>query len=157
MSREPRLNHHDCNYYYNFHHKNHGVVEKRQSHAAQNMVSQPQDPEKQQLPFYLDAHTKGGVVVLGLVLFLAPLLVYALATNLFAIEGVVAGPWIAGTYVVTLLMGWLVTLLSRIVNKEMTYAKQLKDYENQVLAKRLEELDEDERQALLEDMERDSF
>jgi len=121
------------------------------------MVSQPQDPEKQQLPFYLDAHTKGGVVVLGLVLFLAPLLVYALATHLFAMEGVVAGPWIAGTYVVTLLTGWLVTLLSRIVNKEMTYAKQLKDYENQVLAKRLEELDEDERQAVLEDMERDSF
>jgi hypothetical protein len=36
-------------------------------------------------------------------------------------------------------------------------AKQLKDYENAVIAKRLEELDEDEIQALVEDIERDDF
>jgi hypothetical protein len=39
----------------------------------------------------------------------------------------------------------------------MTYAKQLKDYENAVIAKRLEELDEDEIQALQEEVERDAF
>ena len=36
-------------------------------------------------------------------------------------------------------------------------AKQLKDYENAVIAARLEELDEDEIQALVEDIERDDF
>lgn len=36
-------------------------------------------------------------------------------------------------------------------------AKQLKDYENAVIAKRLEELDDDEIQALVEDIERDDF
>lgn len=36
-------------------------------------------------------------------------------------------------------------------------AKQLKDYENAVIAKRLEELDEDEVQALVEEVEKDSF
>lgn len=36
-------------------------------------------------------------------------------------------------------------------------AKQLKDYENAVIAKRLEELDEDELQALQEEIERDNF
>ena len=36
-------------------------------------------------------------------------------------------------------------------------AKQLKDYENAVIAKRLEELDEDEIQALVEDVERDDY
>ena len=36
-------------------------------------------------------------------------------------------------------------------------AKQLKDYENAVIAKRLEELDEDELQALQEEVERDQF
>lgn len=36
-------------------------------------------------------------------------------------------------------------------------AKQLKDYENAVIAKRLEELDEDEIQALVEEVERDDF
>jgi hypothetical protein len=36
-------------------------------------------------------------------------------------------------------------------------AKQLKDYENAVIAKRLEELDEDEVEALVEVVERDNF
>jgi YbbR domain-containing protein len=36
-------------------------------------------------------------------------------------------------------------------------AKQLKDYENAVIAKRMEELDEDELQALVEEVERDDF
>ena len=36
-------------------------------------------------------------------------------------------------------------------------AKQLKDYENAVIAKRLEELDEDEVQALQEEISRDDF
>jgi Protein of unknown function (DUF3007) len=36
-------------------------------------------------------------------------------------------------------------------------AKQLKDYENAVIAKRLEELDEDEIQALVEEVEKDNF
>ena len=38
-----------------------------------------------------------------------------------------------------------------------TKAKQLKDYEDAVIAKRLEELDEDELQALQEEIDRDSF
>ena len=36
-------------------------------------------------------------------------------------------------------------------------AKQLKDYENAVIAKRLEELDEDELQALVEEVDKDDF
>jgi Protein of unknown function (DUF3007) len=36
-------------------------------------------------------------------------------------------------------------------------AKQLKDYEDAVIAKRLEELDEDEVQALVEEVEKDDF
>jgi hypothetical protein len=36
-------------------------------------------------------------------------------------------------------------------------AKQLKDYENAVIAKRLEELDDDEVQALVEEVSKDTF
>lgn len=52
---------------------------------------------------------------------------------------------------------WVATYILRVATKDMTYAKQLKDYENAVIAKRLEELDEDEIQALVEDIERDDF
>jgi len=38
----------------------------------------------------------------------------------------------------------------------MTYAKQLKDYENAVLQKRLEELADDEINALMEEIEAES-
>lgn len=40
---------------------------------------------------------------------------------------------------------------------ETNKTKQLKDYENAVLAKRLEELDDDELLALQEEVERDTF
>ena len=36
-------------------------------------------------------------------------------------------------------------------------AQQLKDYENAVIAKRLEELDDEEVQALVEEVEKDPF
>ena len=52
---------------------------------------------------------------------------------------------------------WVGSYILRVATKDMTYAKQLKDYENAVIAKRLEELDEDEIQALVEDIERDDF
>lgn len=39
----------------------------------------------------------------------------------------------------------------------MIQAKQLKDYENAVIAKRMEELDEDELLALVEEVDKDDF
>ena len=39
----------------------------------------------------------------------------------------------------------------------MIQAQQLKDYENAVIAKRLEELDDEEVQALVEEVEKDPF
>lgn len=51
------------------------------------------------------------------------------------------------------MVAWTLTYIFRVANKDMTYAKQLKNYEDAVLAKRLEELAEDEVQALLEEVE----
>ena len=42
----------------------------------------------------------------------------------------------------------------RVANKDMTYAKQLKTYEDAVIAKRLEELADDEVNALMDEMDR---
>jgi hypothetical protein len=39
-----------------------------------------------------------------------------------------------------------------VANKDMTYAKQLRDYENAVLQKRLDELADDEIDALMEEI-----
>ena len=40
----------------------------------------------------------------------------------------------------------------RVANKDMTYAKQLRDYENAVIQKRFEELNNDEVDALMEEI-----
>jgi hypothetical protein len=45
------------------------------------------------------------------------------------------------------------TYIFRVATKDMTYAKQLRDYENAVLQKRLEELADDEIEALMQEIE----
>ncbi|KAL3797125.1 hypothetical protein HJC23_000463 [Cyclotella cryptica] len=99
----------------------------------------------------------GGAVVLSILLFLIPILVYQISTNVFGADEIEVGRNIGvGFSVVTMLL-WGSTYIFRVATKDMTYAKQLKDYEDAVIRKRLEELDEDEVQALVEDIEREEF
>lgn len=99
----------------------------------------------------------GGAVVLSILLFLIPIVVYQISTNVFGADEIEAGRNIGvGFSVVTMLL-WGSTYIFRVATKDMTYAKQLKDYEDAVIRKRLEELDEDEVQALVEDIEREEF
>jgi len=109
------------------------------------------------LPMLLDPGTKGGALFLSLVLFIIPFIVYNVATLGFGVDEVEAGRDIGVGFTVITSLAWASTYIFRVATKDMTYAKQLKDYENAVIAKRLEELDEDEVQALVEDIERDDF
>lgn len=109
------------------------------------------------LPMLLDVGTKGGALFLSLLLFILPLIGYNIATAGFGIDEAEAGRWIGVVFTVVTTVAWFATYIFRVATKDMTYAKQLKDYENAVIAKRLEELDEDEVQALVEDIERDDF
>ena len=113
--------------------------------------------EKSSLPVFLDPGTKGGVVVLSVLLFVLPLIAYNVATGPFGLDEIEVGRDIGvGFSVVTMLL-WGSTYIFRVATKDMTYARQLKDYEDAVIAKRLEELDDDEVQALVEDIERERF
>ena len=48
---------------------------------------------------------------------------------------------------------WTGSYVARVVNKDMTYVKQLDDYEAAVMAKRLEELPAAELESLMADVE----
>jgi hypothetical protein len=112
---------------------------------------------KSSLPVFLDPGTKGGVVVLSIVLFILPILAYNIAVGPMQMDEITVGRNIGvGFSVITMLL-WGSTYIFRVATKDMTYAKQLKDYEDAVIAKRLEELDDDEVQALVEDIERERF
>ncbi|KAG7340927.1 DUF3007 domain containing protein [Nitzschia inconspicua] len=119
--------------------------------------SDKDDTTKSNLPFWLDPGTRGGAVFLSFVLFLVPLIAYSVVTNVFGVDEVDAGKWIGVGFTATASLLWVGTYIFRVATKDMTYAKQLKDYENAVIAKRLEELDDDEIQALVEEIERDEF
>ncbi|GKV46826.1 hypothetical protein SLEP1_g53787 [Rubroshorea leprosula] len=64
-----------------------------------------------------------------------------------------AGNVVQLVLVLGLTVGWISTYIFRVSNKEMTYAQQLRDYENKVMQKRLEGLTEAELEALLEQVE----
>ncbi|KAG8379388.1 hypothetical protein BUALT_Bualt07G0083400 [Buddleja alternifolia] len=64
-----------------------------------------------------------------------------------------AGNVVQLVLVLGLTVGWISTYIFRVSNKEMTYAQQLRDYEDKVMEKRLESLTEAEIEALLEQVE----
>ncbi|DBB11550.1 TPA: hypothetical protein ACH3X3_006947 [Trebouxia sp. C0006] len=67
-------------------------------------------------------------------------------------------PGIAGNFVqlfvvLGLCIGWIGSYIFRVANKDMTYVKQLENYEEEVMAKRLEEMPESEREKLMASVE----
>ena len=118
---------------------------------------QEQEVEKER-PKYgiLNINTKGGVLIWGIVAILAGIgLNYLLQTDLFGLDYNQAGLFVSTGVMGVSIIAWTASYLFRVVNKDMTYAQQLKDYEDAVLMKRLEELQDDEVQALLEEVEID--
>ncbi len=68
------------------------------------------------------------------------------------VESLSAGIW---SQVIFLggVLGWVSTYLFRVANRDMTYNQQLKDYEEAVLQKRLEELTPEQLAALQAEIE----
>mmetsp|Transcript_4174 Transcript_4174/g.7618 ORF Transcript_4174/g.7618 Transcript_4174/m.7618 type:complete len:152 (+) Transcript_4174:228-683(+) len=127
------------------------------SSSSLRMASEDNSKSSGGLPFWLDPGTRGGAVFLSLVLFVVPIAGYSVVTNVFGVDEVDAGKYIGVGFTAVATLLWVSTYIFRVATKDMTYAKQLKDYENAVIQKRLEELDEDEIQALVEEIERDEF
>jgi uncharacterized membrane protein len=66
-----------------------------------------------------------------------------LVLQLVGLDNLNAGIW-SQVILVGALLGWVVTYVTRALTKNMTYNQQLKDYEDAVLQKRLEEMTPDE-------------
>ena len=90
---------------------------------------------------------------IALGVFIAAGLVYV-ALQVFGLDGINAGIW-TQTALVVVLVGWSLTYLLRVGNKNMTYNQQLKDYEDAVLQKRLEEMSPEELAKLQEEVEQE--
>lgn len=101
----------------------------------------------------LDVETRGGILFVSTIGTAAVFAGYSIATAL-GVDGQQAGIYISVAMTLGM-VAWTVSYIFRVANKDMTYAKQLKNYEDAVLQKRLEELEEEEVDALLEEVEKE--
>ena len=70
-------------------------------------------------------------------------------------DAVKAGNAVQLTFVLGLTLVWVASYVLRVFNKDMTYVKQLKDYEDAVMQKRLEEMPEAELNKMMGELEDD--
>lgn len=97
-------------------------------------------------------YTRKDVLLIGLGLTVVGVgLKYGL--EFVGVDSLKAGNVVQLVMVLGLTVGWISTYVFRVSTKEMTYAKQLEDYENRVIQKRLEELPEAELETLLAQVE----
>ena len=97
----------------------------------------------------MQPQTKGGIVFYGTVLTVLPFFLYDFLQSNMGFDVVAAGNIILVGYVGLGTVLWTASYVFRVANKDMTYAQQLKDYENAVIQKRFEELSESEVGALM--------
>ena len=69
-------------------------------------------------------------------------------------DGVSAGIW-SQSLLLAGLVGWTLTYLFRVMGRNMTYNRQVKDYENAVLQKRLEAITPEELEKLQQEIARE--
>lgn len=90
-------------------------------------------------------------IAIGFGVFVAAGLVYG-GLQLIGLDGINAGIWTQALLVIGL-VGWSLSYLFRVGNKNMTYNQQLKDYEEAVMQKRLEEMSPEELAELQSEIE----
>jgi hypothetical protein len=93
------------------------------------------------------------IIGIGIGIFVAGGLAY-LVLQLAGLNSLEAGIW-SQLLLLGGLVGWLLTYLFRVGTKNMTYNQQLKDYEDAVLQKRLEELTPEELAKLQAEIEQE--
>lgn len=91
------------------------------------------------------------VIYIGIAVFAVGGGLYLLLQKL-GLDGIDAGIW-SQVLLVLGLLAWVATYLVRALTKNMTYNQQLKDYEDAVLQKRLDEMTPEELAALQAEIE----
>ena len=77
--------------------------------------------QESSLPFWLDPNTKGGVIVLSIVLLILPFIGYNIVTGIFGVDEVEAGKCIGVGFTAIGTFAWVATYIFRVATKDMTY------------------------------------
>jgi hypothetical protein len=118
------------------------------SRRASVVVTAAANEDGEKVPF---GYTRADVLLIGVGVTVAGCAAYyGLQAN--GVSAIWAGNIVQLTFVGGLSIAWIGSYIARVMNKDMTYVKQLKDYEDAVMAKRLEELPEAELAKMMEDI-----
>lgn len=100
-------------------------------------------------------YTRKDVMLLGGGLTGAGFASYYGLQSFAGMDAVKAGNAVQLTFVLGLTLVWVASYVLRVFNKDMTYVKQLKDYEDAVMQKRLEEMPEAELTKMMQQLKDD--
>jgi hypothetical protein len=96
-------------------------VSTSSSSSTQLMMAENSPETEKKLPFFLDPATKGGVLVLMVVLFVVPIVFYNLLINVGGMDDIEAGIDVGIGFTVISTLAWMGTYLFRVATKDMTY------------------------------------
>lgn len=119
---------------------------------SQSSSPENKRPEKPQQTFFgLRLRTNGDVIKFGIVATAVPFAFKALL-QAAGTPDLLAGQLTTAFVSVFALVAWISTYAFRVGTKQMTYAQQLREYEDKVIQKRYEELTEEELAALNDEL-----
>lgn len=99
-------------------------------------------------------YSRKDVILIGLGLIgLGYVMYYGLQAA--GMDAGMAGNWVQLVIFLGICVGWVGSYLWRVATKQMTYVKQLEDYEEAVMKKRLEEMPETELENLYDQINRE--
>lgn len=134
------------------------LAQRTKLHVTENeqdnfdAINANKNSDKFEISAWLNPNTRGGVIVWCILLTSIPVACYQYFVST-GMESNTVGAYVGAIFVLLSNLLWASTYVFRVANKDMTYAKQLRDYENAVLQKRLEELKDEEIDALMQEIE----
>jgi hypothetical protein len=106
-------------------------------------------PEPEFRPNTEFGYSRKDVILIGAAIFAAGYGLYYGLQFAFGMEPGIAGNYVQLIVVLGLCLGWIGSYLWRVATKNMTYVVQLRDYEDAVMARRLEEMPAAEAEAMM--------
>lgn len=100
-------------------------------------------------------YSRKDIILIGVGLIGTGFLLNWVLQSVFQMDPIMAGNYAQLIIFVGLCVGWIGSYLFRVATKQMTYAKQLEEYEEAVMQKRLEELPESELENIMERIEQE--
>lgn len=120
------------------------------SGRAATHVVRASSGDDEKVPF---GYTRADVMLIGGGVTGAGFAAYYGLQSFGGMDATKAGNAVQLTFVLGLTLVWVGSYVMRVFNKDMTYVKQLKDYEDAVMQKRLEEMPAGELEKMMDELD----